>query len=307
VEPILNLKQLVEAAKKKGPIGVAVVAHHDEATILAAREGLENGLAQIELFGDQGKIESLLAKAGLAAAGVAIYHQTAGAAIVQAAIQSVREGRNQVLMKGTLDTSLILRQVLDKTTGLNAGRLCSHLVVCEIPGFDRLLIITDGGLNIAPGLAEKVEIVKNAIDTARALGIARPKVAVLAAVEKVNPSMPATIDAACLAKMCETGEFGDAMVDGPFAFDNAISAAAAGVKGVKSEVAGRADIILVPTIEVGNALGKSLSYIGKSSNAGIVVGAAAPIVLPSRAGKPEAKWAALALGVLLAGRKRDAK
>jgi phosphotransacetylase len=149
---------------------------------------------------------------------------------------------------------------------------------------------------------EKVDIVNNAIDTARALGISRPKVAVLAAVEKVNPNMQATIDAACLEKMCETGAFGDAVVAGPLAFDNAISERAANVKGINSEVAGHADIILVPTIEVGNALGKAIGYIGKASNAGIVVGAKAPIVLPSRAGKPEAKWAALALGALLGRR-----
>ena len=302
MEPIIDFKQLVAAAKKQGAVRAAVIAPYDEATIMAAKEGIENSLVEVELFGDRSKIEPVLEKAGIEKARIEIHHEVNRAGLIQAAVQSVRDGRNQVLMKGIVDTSEILRQVLDKNTGLNAGRLCSHLVVCEIPSFNRLLIITDGGLNIAPTLMEKVDIVRNAIDTARALGISRPKVAVLAAVEKVNPEMPATIDAACLAKMSDTGVFGDAVVDGPFALDNAISEKAAGIKGISSEVAGNADIILVPTIEVGNALGKAIAYIGKASNAGIVVGARAPIVLPSRAGKPEAKWAALALGALLGRR-----
>jgi len=298
MEAILNFKQLIAEAKRQGPVNVAVVAPHDEATILAVKEGIENNLAIAELYGDKNIITPLVEEYGLSGQ-VVIQHDTDRTGYIQAAVQSVREGKNNLLMKGKVETSHILRVALDKTIGINAGRLCSFLAVCEIPGFERLLIITDGALNIAPTLSEKVEIAKNAIDVAKTLGIKEPKVAVLAAIERVNPKMPATLDADALAKMSADGEFGTAIIDGPFAFDNAISVEAARKKGIQSKVAGVADIILVPCIEVGNALSKAIHYIGKSSNATIVIGAKVPIVIPSRAGKPEAKWASLALGALL--------
>jgi len=299
LKTIKDLKQLVNFARKHGPAKVAVVAPYDKATINAVKEGLENGLIKSQLFGDKYLIEISVREAGIEKFNVDIQHGSDSTKLVQAAVQSVRYGKNDLLMKGKISTPNFMKPVLDKTIGLNAGRLCSHVVICEIPGFHRLLIITDGGLNIAPTLKEKVDIVKNAVDVAHALGIIRPKVAILAAIEEVNPSMPATIDAACLAKMGDRGAFGDAIVDGPLAFDNAISIEAAEKKDIKSEVAGRADILVVPYIEVGNVLGKSLSYIGKTLNAAIVVGAKKPIILPSRAGNQESKCASLALGVLL--------
>lgn len=298
METIVNFKQLIEEAKKQEPARVAVVAPHDEATILAVKEGIENNLAVAELFGDESLIKPLVEKNGLAGR-VVIYHNTDRTAYIQAAVQSVREGKNNLLMKGKVDTAHILRVALDKKAGIGTGRLCSFVTVCEIPDFQRLLLVTDGGLNIAPTLAQKVDITKNAIDVAHALGIHEPKVAVLAAIETVNSKMPATQDADALAKMSVAGEFGTAIVDGPLAFDNAISIDAAQKKGIQSKVAGRADIILAPYIEVGNVLSKSLNYIGKSSNAAIVVGAQVPLVIPSRAGKLESKWASLALGVFL--------
>jgi phosphate butyryltransferase len=304
MEKIENFKALIKEAKKKGPVTVAVVAPHDEATILAVKEGLENNLAVAELFGDETLIKPLVEKHGLDGL-VTIHHHSDRTAYIQAAVQSVREGKNILLMKGKVETAHILRVALDKTIGINAGRLCSFVAVCEIPGFQRLLLITDGALNIAPTLSEKVDIAKNAIDVAHVLGIINPKVAVLAAIEMVNTKMPATLDADALAKMSDKGEFGSAIVDGPFAFDNAISIEAAEKKDIQSPVAGRADIILVPCIEVGNALSKSINYIGKSSNATIVMGAKVPIIIPSRAGKSEAKWASLALGALLAGRNSE--
>ena len=220
--------------------------------------------------------------------------------IIQAAIDSIKDGKNHILMKGTLSTGALLKPALDKVKGLNAGRLVSHMVVLDIPGFDRLLISTDGGLNIAPTLMEKADIIKNAVDVAHALDIEEPKVALLAAVETVNPKMQATIDAACLSKMGDRGTFKGAVVEGPLAIDNILSAESAKKKGIKSEVCGSADIIVAPSIEVANTFSKTLNYLLHSSNAGIVVGTKAPIILPSRASDPKSKYASLALGVLLA-------
>ena len=184
-----------------------------------------------------------------------------------------------------------------------ASGLASHLIVLQIPGLDRLLISTDGGLNIAPTLTEKADILRNAIDVARALGIETPKAACLAAVETVNPKMQATVDAACLCKMADRGAFPGAVVEGPLAMDNILSAEAARKKGIDSPVPGHADIILAPSIEVANTFSKTLNYLMHSSNAGIVMGAAAPIILPSRASDPASKYASLAMGVLLAKKK----
>ena len=219
---------------------------------------------------------------------------------IDAAIESIRSGENQILMKGTVSTGTLLKHALDRTRGLNIGRLASHLIVLQIPGLDRLLISTDGGLNIAPTLTEKADILRNAIDVARALGIETPKAACLAAVETVNPKMQATVDAACLCKMADRGAFPGAVVEGPLAMDNILSAEAARKKGIDSPVPGHADIILAPSIEVANTFSKTLNYLMHSSNAGIVMGAAAPIILPSRASDPASKYASLAMGVLLA-------
>lgn len=202
-------------------------------------------------------------------------------------------------MKGTMQTGTLLKHALNKTTGLYMGRLASHMIVLEIPGVDRLLISTDGGLNIAPTLNEKRDIILNAVDVAHALGIETPKVACVAAVETVNPKMQATLDAACLSKMADRGVFGNALVEGPLAIDNILSEAAAQKKGIKSPVAGHADILVAPCIEVANTFSKTLNYIAHSSNAGIVYGTSAPIILPSRASDPKSKYASLAMGVLL--------
>lgn len=299
MEPIKDFKTLAERARQKGPVWIAVVAPYDLETMLAVKEGLLSGLARPHLFGDAKRIEPLIDESGINRDEIRIYDEADVPKMLDAAVESIRTGQNVLLMKGSISTPVILKTVLDKTKGLNIGRLCSHVVVCEIPDFDRMLVISDGGLNVAPTLLEKVDIVKNAIQVAHALNVEIPKVAILAAIEEVNPSIPATTDAASLSKMAERGEIRGAIVDGPLALDNAISMRSAEKKGIKSEVAGRADVIIVPTIEVGNALGKSLSYFAKSSNAGIVVGAKVPIVLPSRSGKTEAKWGSLALGVLL--------
>lgn len=300
MEQIRNFEMMLEAARQKGKKGIAVAAPYDKGTLLAVKDALESGLAVPQLFGQRDRILAAMAQVELAETAVDIVDAADTADAIAKAVGSVREGRNQILMKGSIQTGTLLKAALDKANGLYMGRLASHLIVLEIPGFDRLLISTDGGLNIAPTVMEKADIVRNAVDVARALGVETPKVACVAAVETVNPKMQATMDAAVLSKMADRGAFGNALVDGPLAMDNILSEAAAKKKGIHSQVAGHADVLLAPCIEVANVFSKTLNYVAHSSNAGIVVGTAAPIILPSRASDPKSKYASLALGVLLA-------
>lgn len=300
MEQIRNFDMLLDAARAKGQRGIAVAAPYDKSTLHAVKDALESGLAVPQLFGEKARILSVMEQVELAGDAVEIVDADSTAEAIAKAIQSVRDGRNQILMKGSIQTGTLLKAALDKTSGLYMGRLASHLIVVEIPGFDRLLISTDGGLNIAPSLKEKADILHNAVDMARALGIEQPKAACVAAVEMVNPKMQATMDAAVLSKMADRGVFGNALVDGPLAIDNILSETAARKKGIRSEVAGHADILLAPCIEVANVFSKTLNYVAHSLNAGIVVGTAAPVILPSRASDPRSKYASLALGVLLA-------
>jgi len=294
-----NFQEIIARAKLKGPIAVAVVRPHDIATVLAVKEGIKTNLIRAELFGDRTLMAPLLEKAGLSEKDVELFHSADGA-LVQA-IASVREGRSRMLMKGNIHTPELLRAALSKTAGLGTGKLCSHVMVNEIPGFERLLLVTDGGLNILPDLNQKADIIKNAVALARALEIQTPRVALLASMEDVSPRLPATTDAASLTMMARNGVFGPAVVDGPLAIDNVFSPEAALIKGVKSEVAGHADIIIVPSVEVGNVLIKTIDFFSKTVSAGIVLGTRAPIILPSRAGSVESKWMSIALGVLLEG------
>ena len=300
MQPIRNFDQLLQCAKGRGSKGIAVAVPYDKNTLLAVKDALDSGLTTAQLFGDQSRILPILEQIGLSASAVSICHVEETHQAIETAIASIRDGKNRILMKGTVSTGTLLKHALDKAKGLNIGRLASHLIVLQIPGFDRLLISTDGGLNIAPTLMEKADILRNAIGVAHALGIETPKAACLAAVETVNPKMQATIDAACLCKMADRGAFQDAVVEGPLAMDNILSAEAAKKKGIASQVPGQADIILAPSIEVANTFSKTLNYLLHSSNAGIVMGTAAPIILPSRASDPASKYASLAMGVLLA-------
>ena len=286
MEQIRNFDQLLQAALAHGRKGIAVAAPYDKNTLLAVKDALASGLAAPQLFGDVERMLPLLEQVQLDAGAVKLTDVRDTAQAIDAAIESIRSGENQILMKGTVSTGTLLKHALDRTRGLNIGRLASHLIVLQIPGLDRLLISTDGGLNIAPTLTEKADILRNAIDVARALGIETPKAACLAAVETVNPKMQATVDAACLCKMADRGAFPGAVVEGPLAMDNILSAEAARKKGIDSPVPGHADIILAPSIEVANTFSKTLNYLMHSSNAGIVMGAAAPIILPSRARRP---------------------
>lgn len=299
MEQIRNFEQLVQRASEKKGAGIAVAVPYDRNTLLAVRDAAASGLAVPQLFGDQKRIAQVMEPLEMAPGDYSIVDRPSQDEAIQAAIDSIRAGENHILMKGTLSTGALLKPALNKTQGLNAGRLVSMVVAMDIPGFDRLLLSSDGGMNIAPTLMEKVDIVKNAIDVAHALAIEEPKVALLAAVETVNPKMQATMDAACISKMGDRGAFPGALVDGPLAIDNILSAESAKKKGITSPVAGNADIIISPSIETANVFSKTLNYLLHSSNAGIIVGTKAPIILPSRAADPKSKYASLALGVLL--------
>ena len=300
MEQIRNFDMLIAQAKTKGAAGLAVVCPHDADTVSAVKDGINSGLVKPELFGDTEKINSLLEETQISKSDVAIVDAKDISEAIRGAIESIKIGRNKVLMKGSISTPEIMKPVMDKANGLNTGSLLSHIIVLEIPDFGRLLLSTDGAINIAPTLDEKTLIVRNAIGVAKKLGIEVPKVAILAAVENINTKMQATIDAACLSKMADRGVFKGALVDGPLSIDNILSAGAAKKKGLGSEVAGAADIVVSPFIEVANVFSKTLNYMAGSTNAGIVVGAKAPIILPSRASSDKSKWASLALGVLIA-------
>ncbi len=214
----------------------------------------------------------------------------------------MREGTAKLLMKGALHTDELLHEVMQPGTGLRTGRrLLSHVFVMDVPTYPRPLFVTDAAINIAPTLEEKACIVQNAIELAHVLGIETPRVAILAAVETVNPVMQATLDAAALCKMADRGQITGAILDGPLAFDNAVSAAAAAQKGIKSAVAGQADILLVPNIEAGNILAKQLTFLANADAAGIVLGASVPIILTSRADNDRARLASCAIAVIMAG------
>jgi len=200
-------------------------------------------------------------------------------------------------MKGLIKTSTLLKAVLNKEWGLRTERLLSHVVLMEIPGFDRLLFLTDGGMVIRPSLEEKVQIIMNAVDLAKRLGYEKPKVALIAAVETVNEKIPETVEASIIAKMAERGQIKGCIIDGPLGFDNAVSTFAARVKGIKSDVAGIADILVVPDIHSGNFLGKSVVYFAKGRIAGVVVGARKPVVIVSRADTEESKFYSVVLGI----------
>ena len=216
------------------------------------------------------------------------------------AVEAVRAGEAQLLMKGLLQTAEILRAVLNRDAGLRTGRSLSHACVVQVPGFPRLLHISDIALNIRPDLARKADILRNQVAVARALGLECPKVAAIAAVEKVNPDMPATVDARALQEMAERGEFGDCVVQGPLALDLALSAEAGAVKGVTGPVVGAADVLIMPDLETGNVLYKALIHLAGAASAGIVVGARCPIVLLSRSDPPAFKLNSIALAVLAA-------
>ncbi|HWN38461.1 MAG TPA: bifunctional enoyl-CoA hydratase/phosphate acetyltransferase [Gammaproteobacteria bacterium] len=299
-------EELLAKAKGLPPVPTAV-AHPCEATALAgAVEAHELGLIKAMLVGPAAKIREVGAKAGLDLRQLEIIDAEHSHAAADKAVALVREGKAELLMKGSLHTDELLGAVVARETGLRTARRISHVFIMDVPTYHKVLMITDAAINIAPTLEDKVDICQNAVDLARTLGVATPKVAVLAAVETVNSKMPATIEAAALCKMADRGQIKGALVDGPLAFDNAISKEAAEVKEIRSEVAGDPDILLVPDLESGNMVAKLLTFLAKADSAGLVLGARVPIILTSRADSVRSRIASCAVAKLAAHARRKA-
>lgn len=295
-----GLARLLAAVQPLGRIAVAVVHPCDAVSLGAALQARAAGLIEPLLVAPQARLQAVAEAEGWDLQGLEVLDVPHSHAAAAEAAALAGRGAVQALMKGSLHTDELMAAVLHAGAGLRTKRRASHCFLMHTPAYPRPFIITDAALNIAPTLEHKADIVRNAIELARAIGVARPKVAILAAVETVSAQMPATLDAAALCKMADRGQISGADLDGPLAFDNAVSLAAARIKGIESPVAGQADVLVVPDLESGNMLAKQLEYLGGAASAGIVLGARVPIVLTSRANGPETRLASCALAVLLA-------
>ncbi|MCS4505138.1 bifunctional enoyl-CoA hydratase/phosphate acetyltransferase [Arhodomonas aquaeolei] len=294
-----RLRRLIESARALPPLHMAVVHPVDDASLLGAVRAAEAGLIVPVLVGPEADIRAAAGRAGLAIDDYRIVPAGDGRESANRAVELVHTGEADALMKGMLHTDELMGAVVDTDTGLRTRRRLSHVFVMDIPGYDRPLLITDAAINIAPSLTDKVDIVQNAVDLAHALGTEAPKVAILCAVETVNPAMPCTVDASVLCKMADRGQITGAVLDGPLAFDNAVDVNAARTKGIRSPVAGHADILLTPDLEAGNMLAKQLEYISHAAAAGVVLGAQVPIALTSRADDELARMASCATAALM--------
>lgn len=296
---ITRLHELVDLARQKPPTRVAVAAAAHKLVLQSVQRAVEQGLIIPLLVGREEDIQQHAADIGWALDDEQIVPTPTNRAAADAAVDLVRKGHAQVLMKGYLHTDEMLHSVLRQETGLRTDRLLSHVFVLEVPTYHKLLLITDAAINISPDISQKASITQNAVDLARRLGVETPKVAALSSIETINPNIPSTVHAACLSKMSERGQIKGAIVDGPLAFDNAISAEAAQDKGINSPVAGDVDVVVVPDLDAGNILSKNLEYLASAKVAGIVMGASVPVVLTSRSDPPRARVYSLALASLL--------
>lgn len=295
----MKLSGLIDLAKN-GPIQTIAVAHAEDIEVLkAVKHATEHKIARFILFGNHSKLQLMLEQLSLSISSdwVDVIHSETTEDSAEQAVKSVRNQNAEVLMKGNLPTSTLLNAVLNKEYGLRTKYLLSHVAVFEVKGYDRLLFVTDAAMNLKPDLPELEQIVTNAVKVARDLDVDSPKVAALAAVETVNPKMEATIHAASLAQMNRRGQIKDCLIDGPLAIDNAVSALSAEHKQLTGDVPGNADILLVPTIEAGNILYKSLIYFAGAKVSAIIAGARAPIVLTSRSDSFESKLNSIALAL----------
>ena len=296
---ITSFDQLLAAARDKGPKSVAIAGADDPQILEAAHSAEQAGIADCILVGARDSIRGIASQEGLDISRMMIIDEANPKSGARKTMELVRLGHAQVAMKGKIETGAFLKAALDPETGLRTGNLLTHIAVIELPGYDRLLFVSDGGVVVAPTLEQKVGIVRNAIGVARALGVDVPKVAILAATEMVNPKIRATLDAANLAKMADRHQIRGAIVDGPLALDNAISPESALAKNINSPVAGSADVLIAPDVEAANMLAKAMIYFAKGTMCGVVVGAAAPLVVASRSAPSETKLVSIALGVLL--------
>ncbi len=296
----VHFDALLERAEPLPPIPTAVVAPEKADALNGALLGARHTLIKPILIGDEARMAAAALEIGADLAAFEVVHEPDHAAAAAKAVALVHEGRARAVMKGHLHTDLLLRHIVKRDGGLRGVRRLSHVFVMDVPGLDHLLLISDAAINIAPDLECKVDIVQNAVDLARAIGIEEPKVGVLSAVETVNPHIPSTLDAAILSKMAERGQIRGAVVDGPLAMDNAIDMEAARTKGIKSLVAGRADILIAPNLEAGNLIAKELTFLAHAEAGGIVLGAQVPVILNSRADDDKARLASCAVAALYA-------
>jgi phosphate acetyltransferase len=297
-------ERLIAATEGLSPLLTAVAHPCDETSLRGALEAAGAGLILPILVGPKDRIRSLAEHLAMDLHDMEVVDVPHSEAAAEKAVELVRTGKAELLMKGSLHSDELLAAVTKRETGLRTGRRISHVFVMDVPTHPHTLFITDAAVNIAPDLKAKRDIVQNAIDLYAGLGLGRPKVAILSAVETVNPDIPSTIDAAALCKMADRGQITGGDLDGPLAFDNALSPDAARIKGIKSPVAGQAQILVVPDLEAGNMLAKNLTFLSNADAAGIVLGARVPIILTSRADNVRTRMASCAVAMLLAHSRR---
>jgi phosphate acetyltransferase len=302
-----NFEELIERCGTRAPVATAVAHPCDASSLEGAVRAHRAGIIDPVLVGPRARIENLAASEDIDIDGIEIVDQPHSHAAAARAVELARTGEVELLMKGSLHTDELMQFVVDGDGGLRTARRISHVFVMDVPTYPKLLFVTDAAVNIFPSLRDKVDICQNAIDLARALGVDRPKVAILSAVETVTDKIPSTLDAAALCKMADRGQIVGGELDGPLAMDNAISIAAAKTKGIRSTVAGEADVLLVPDLEAGNMLAKNLSFMANAESAGLVVGARVPIILTSRADSVRARLASCAIAALLVRQRRSAQ
>jgi phosphate acetyltransferase len=298
-------QRLLERCKSLLPTATAVAHPCDETSLRGAVEAAQQGLLTPILVGPRAKIEGVAKQFGIDISRYEIVDSPHSQAAAEAAVRLVREGKAEMLMKGSLHTDELMSAVIARDIGLRTARRISHCFIMDVPSLEQALIITDAAVNIFPTLEDKVHIVQNAIDLAHALGKPQPKVAILSAMETVNPKVQSTIEAAALCKMADRGQITGGILDGPLALDNAINVTAAKIKKIMSPVAGKADILIAPDLEAGNMLAKSLSFLAEADAAGIVLGARVPIILTSRADSVMTRLASCAVAALVARTRRE--
>jgi len=303
-QQLRGIDRLIAHVRNLEPVRMAVVHPCDALSLGGAMDARDAGIIIPVLVGPQARLQAVAAEAGISLAGCEIVDAPHSHAAAAAAACMAGKGEVQALMKGSLHSDEYLGAILAANVGLRTERRLTHCFIMETASYPRPFIITDAAINIAPTLDDKADIVRNAIDLAHVIGVAQPRVAILAAVETVNARMPATLDAAALCKMADRGQITGGLLDGPLAFDNAVSPEAARVKGIQSEVAGHADVLVVPDLESGNMLAKQLEYLGGADSAGIVMGARVPVVLTSRADSRQTRLASCAIALMLAQRYR---
>ncbi|EPX82366.1 bifunctional enoyl-CoA hydratase/phosphate acetyltransferase [Salipiger mucosus] len=293
-----HFERLLQKAEPLPALRTAVVCPEEPNALGGALKARDHTLIEPVLIGAPDRIAETAREMGVSLEGIEILAEPVHRDAARRAVQLVHEGRAEAIMKGHLHTDMLLRPILDKQTGLRMGRRLTHIFVMDVPGVDHPLLVTDAAINIAPDLKTKVDIVQNAIDLAISLGIEQPKAGVLSATETVNPDIPSSIDAALLSKMADRGQITGGLVDGPLAMDNAVDIAAARTKGIRSAVAGRADILVAPNLDAGNMLAKQLTYISHAEAAGVVMGARVPVILNSRADDDMSRLASCAVAAL---------